>query len=56
MLQDESAFEAKYQLALDEIIEVEKLAETYPDYSKTELRNAAEQLVIDSANIDGDFN
>ena len=56
MLQDESTFEAKYQLALDEIIEVEKLVETYPDYSKTELRNAAEQLVIDSANIDGDFN
>ena len=56
MLQEESAFETKYQLVLDEIIEVEKLTETYPDYSKVELRNSAEQLIIDSADIDGEIN
>ena len=56
MLQKEAEFDAKYTLVLDEIVTVEKLADSYPEYSKEELRDAAEQLVIDSADIDGSLN
>ncbi len=56
MVKSEAEFEVKYQLALDEIVTTEKLSDSYPEYSKAELRNAAEQLVIDSADIDGSLN
>ncbi len=55
-VKSEAEFDVKYQLALDEIITAEKLSDSYPEYSKAELRNAAEQLVIDSADIDGSMN
>ncbi len=50
----EAEFDVKYQLALDEIIEIEKIAESNSELSKIELRNIAEQLVIDSADVDGE--
>ena len=56
MIRAEAEFDVKYQLALDEIITTEKLSDSYPEYSKEELRYAAEQLVIDSADIDGSLN
>ena len=56
MIRAEAEFDVKYQLALDEIITTEKLSDIYPEYSKAELRDAAEQLVIDSAEIDGSLN
>ncbi len=56
MVKSEAEFEVKYQLALDEIVTTEKLSDSYPEYSQAELRNAAEQLVIDSADIDGSLN
>lgn len=55
-VKSEAEFDVKYQLALDEIVMAEKLSDSYPEYSKAELRNAAEQLVIDSADIDGSMN
>lgn len=54
MVKSEAEFEVKYQLALDEIVMAEKLSDSYPEYSKEELRNVAEQLVIDSADVDGE--
>jgi len=50
----EAEFDVKYQLALDEILKIEKIAESNSELSKTELRNIAEQLVIDSADVDGE--
>lgn len=52
-VKSEVEFGVKYQLALDEIVAAEKMSDSYPEYSKEELRNAAEQLVIDSADIEG---
>lgn len=53
MLMDRAEKEVKYGYILDEIVKLENLETAFPGLSKIELREKAEELIIESADITG---